>query len=205
MVEIPVIRTEGADFGDAFDPNEVVSHDAGSVTLTFTQEKEINVQYQTIDGSGEINVQRLDEALSNTSAPSEDKLTKHHSGAWHDYAKPGEGLLISVTGDGSQKTLVVSWFTYLDGHQKWMIGSASFSGTVQQLTLPLITTTGAFFGNSFSSDDVVYEDWGSGTFTLTGCMEATFSYDGIDGQGELSMTKSVESIFPGFCIDGQAD
>jgi hypothetical protein len=198
-VQIPVIHTEGADFGNGFDPNDVVSIDAGTVTLSFIKEGEIDVSYQTIFGSGAVKAQRLDGTLGETSVSSSSQLTEHHSGAWHNNVKPGEGLVISVTEQGLHNTLVVSWFTYLDGQQAWLIGSAPFSGAVQQVNLPLITATGASFGEAFSAEDVVYDSWGNGTFTLTNCMEAEFSYDGKYGSGLLVLTKSVESIPPELC------
>jgi hypothetical protein len=198
-VEIPVIHTGGADFGDAFDPDDVVTSDAGTVTLDFVKDGEIDVSYQTNFGSGVIKTQRLDGPPTQTTASSSEQLTQHHSGAWHDNVKPGEGLLISVTGSGSENTLVVSWYTYLDGRQVWLIGAATYSGAVQQLTVPLITATGASFGEDFSSDDIVYDSWGSGTFILVGCMEAMFSYDGKYGKGDLLTTKSVESIPSSLC------
>lgn len=203
-VEIPVIYTEGAGFGDAFDPNDVVTSNAGTVTLNFTRENELTVNYQTMFGSGEIDAQRLDGALTQTDESSSDQLTEHHSGAWHDFNKPGEGLLISLTQRGSENVLVLSWFTYRDGRQAWLIGSETFTGAVQQLTVPLIVATGASFGEAFSSEDVVYDDWGSATFTLDGCMAATLSYAGNYGVGDLQVTKSVSSIDPDLC-DSDAD
>jgi hypothetical protein len=198
-VDIPVIYTEGAGFGSAFDPNDIITTNAGIVTLSFTRENELTVGYQTMFGSGVINAVRLDGALTRTDVASSDQLTEHHSGAWHDSYKPGEGLLISVTQIGSENVLVVSWFTYMNGRQAWLIGSAAFTGAVQQVTLPLISATGASFGEAFSSSDVVYDDWGSATFTLTGCMSATLSYDGKYGSGDLLVTKSVSSIAPSLC------
>ncbi|MEM1092224.1 MAG: hypothetical protein AAF552_04545 [Pseudomonadota bacterium] len=56
---VPVIRTSGADFGPAFDRNDVQRESWGSVTLRFLDCQQLEFSYDGADGIGELQLQRL--------------------------------------------------------------------------------------------------------------------------------------------------
>jgi hypothetical protein len=59
-VSIPVVITSGANFGDAFKPNDVVRTPAGTLSFTFSSCNAGTVDYDLTNlGSGSLSIVRL--------------------------------------------------------------------------------------------------------------------------------------------------
>jgi hypothetical protein len=58
-IQVPMRVTHGADFGEAFNPNDVVSTDWGTLEFSFTSCDSGTVHYQSESGSGSIALTRL--------------------------------------------------------------------------------------------------------------------------------------------------
>ncbi|WP_223789601.1 spondin domain-containing protein [Marinicella meishanensis] len=112
-----------------------------------------------------------------------------HSGAWFNPARAGHGLVLEITSDGNGGSrAMVSWYHYAadgSGEQIWLTGV----GPVVDDTaiVDVIQTSGAIFGESFNSADVVRINWGQVRIKFTSCNQATLSYDSlVDGYGSGS-------------------
>lgn len=88
------------------------------------------------------------------------------TGNWFNPQRDGEGVQISLEGDGA--TFVLSYYTYLGGRQVWMIGSArpAAAGETQTLTFDLVITDGADFGSRFNPANVTRRTWGTLKLTV---------------------------------------
>lgn len=88
------------------------------------------------------------------------------TGNWFNQTRDGEGVQISLEGDGT--TFVLSYYTYLGGRQVWMIGEArpAAAGETQALTFDLVITSGADFGSRFNAANVTRRAWGTLKLTV---------------------------------------
>ena len=108
----------------------------------------------------------------------------------------GEGFQLSVEGDDAN-VFVMTWYTYLDGKQVWMIGTGVRSGN-QLVFDEMIITSGTGFGSAFNPDDVVREVFGSITLNFTDCNNLIATVD-----SQLPEFSDIEldeiKILPGNC------
>jgi hypothetical protein len=102
-------------------------------------------------------------------------ITPGITGTWYDRTRSGEGFIIEIIGSTLDPDLAAYFFTYnASGKQMWLTGFANVNGDTA--VLPMQVTSGASFGNNFNPDDVVYQDWGTITFTFSSCSEGTAAY-----------------------------
>ena len=116
-------------------------------------------------------------------------LTGRATRAWYDPARAGEGVLTEVGTLNGQPVLFVTWYTYLDGRQFWLAGGpVPFTPGASEVTLDLVQTSGADFGQEFMAADVASTVWGSLTLTLDACDRLGWRYLSQDGQvaGQLN-------------------
>ena len=117
-------------------------------------------------------------------------------GAFFDPARDGEGFHLAVEGDGS--TFVMTWYTYLDGKQVWMIGSGVRSGS-RLVFENMVITSGANFGSEFDPADVVRETFGTITIDFSDCNNFTAAVDTVLPEFSdimLDVTKIVAGSCP---------
>lgn len=117
------------------------------------------------------------------------------SGSWYDPARNGEGLLLEVGRTGTQRTLVASWYTYRDGRQMWLVGSAPLAEGASSVSVPMVVTRGASFGLAFRPGDVVAEAWGTLQLRFPSCGQLTMDYAQSGGEsGTLTMQRILDGI-----------
>jgi hypothetical protein len=113
------------------------------------------------------------------------------SGSWVVQGD-GQGALINVADVNGDTVFVVSWYTYLNGQQVWMIGSTSISDNSTRVTVPVQTANGAEFGAAFLSNDINTINWGTLTFEFSSCDTGTMQYKSDlpeFSSGSLSLTR----------------
>ena len=110
-------------------------------------------------------------------------ITGKQSGNWYSPTLSGEGFLLEVGESGSDRTIIATWFTYKDGQQLSIIGSASLPVGTTSIQMPMVITRGGQFGAAFNPASVVAEAWGALTFTFPGCNAATVNYAPLVGAG----------------------
>lgn len=178
-IEVPeLVATHGARFGDAFDPDDVVSEVVGSASFRFDDCRTGTISYTAFGESSEASLQRLARTMGAGCSPLNGipgepvKDYAGQSGDWYDPSHNGEGFTMQwLTRDQA----LAYWFTYDDeGNQAWMFGVGNYvDGVIEFPTLQ--ATGGARFGAGFDPDDVQLIDWGTMTMDLA-CDTGAMSY-----------------------------
>ncbi len=127
------------------------------------------------------------------------------SAAYYDPARNGEGIMLFIdSADEATKsgfTGFLSWFTYREGGQFWMIGVGVSETASDSAVFTLYETDGTGFGDQFHSDEVTEIEWGSGTMWMPFCGTLVFDYQGLGGeQGRVIMMPIV--TVSGLACDG---
>lgn len=208
-----LIVTEGAQFGDAFDPNDVSRSVWGSVQLTRTECGKLQLSYQrnnpSLSGSQEL-VPLLADALGLPACSSAKAgvakqfvgLDPNLAGTWWNPNRSGEGFVIDIETRGDRPTVFVSWFTYRNGQQMWLVGSKDLTpGDTSIADIPLTLANGTGFGPGFDPDEVVRTPWGSLSITYSDCSNATVSYTSTvgDGSGTIELQRLGEGLTDRAC------
>ena len=188
--------TSGADYGENFDPPDVVREIWGTAIMTWADCNNAELELIPVLAGYEqitLTLTRIVPTTCGGGGPQGDAVP--WMGASYDPARDGEGFHMSVEGDGS--VFVMTWYTYLDGEQVWMIGSGTRNGS-QIVFAPMIITSGANFGSEFDPNDVVRETFGSIIADFSDCNNFTASVDSV--LPEFSdIALGVTKIVPGPC------
>ena len=104
-----------------------------------------------------------------------------HSGVWFNPEQNGHGFFLTVGEQQGQSNLVISWYHYVQGEQRYVIGSQLFDAGSGLVTVPVQQTRGAGFGDSFNSSEVQRFDWGWLTVSFNTCDQGTITYQTARG------------------------
>lgn len=96
------------------------------------------------------------------------------SGTFYDPAQDGQGFIVEHIDAGGSAALVVSWFTYLDGEQVWLVGAGPVDG--DRADIPLSIGTGGQFPPNFNPAAVTLEDWGTLTLQFSSATQGSASW-----------------------------
>ncbi|MCB1554734.1 MAG: M36 family metallopeptidase [Xanthomonadales bacterium] len=127
------------------------------------------------------------------------------SGTYYTPERSGEGVLLDMGQVAGQPVLFFSWYTYQDGVQKWLVGSAPFDEAARQVAVELVETRGTGFGDSFSAGDVIESSWGHVALSFPDCQTLRISYRRGDGEnGVLDMNRALQNAPRAACglLDG---
>ena len=115
------------------------------------------------------------------------------SGTFYDPAQNGQGFIVEHIVSNGAPALLVSWFTYLDGQQRWLVGVGPISGS--QAVVPLSITRGADFPPRFVPAAAITESWGQLTLRFSdrnsGRASWTTSYAGYSN-GEMPIQRLTQ-------------
>jgi len=189
--------TSGADYGEAFNPADVVREKWGSATMTWgdcnNAELELTPELAGFE-QYTMTLTRIVPVTCGGGGAQGDALP--WMGSWFWINRDGEGFQLSVEGDDAN-VFVMTWYTYLDGKQVWMIGTGVRNGN-RLVFSEMIITNGTGFGSAFNPDDVIREVFGSITLDFSDCNNLTAT---VDSQlPEFSdITLEEIKLIPGNC------
>ncbi|MBY6205410.1 hypothetical protein [Halomonas denitrificans] len=172
-----MVITEGADWGAAFDPDDVVRIPFGPVEMEFDDCNTATVSMAPIVAGFEdvvLPMQRIVPVDCAGGIPDPANATR--AGNWFNPDRSGEGFQLAV--EGSAGVHVITFYTYLDGEQVWLIGTGTIQGDTIEFADTVITS-GTGFGSNFDADDVVRTPFGTLTMTFSDCNNATIQIDSI--------------------------
>lgn len=197
-VLVPVINTSGTSFGDAFDSDAVVSTAWGNVSLSFPDCDRMTLTYQKTGGeSGSLTLQR---GLERTAVGQCDVLNGGLSGTYFSPERAGEGVLVDFGAAGGTPVQFFAWYTYDAGRQQWLVGNKTFGAGDSEITVDLLRTSGADFGNGFRAGDVVTTPWGNVSQRFLDCNTLELTWRKADGEtGTLQMSRALERLGDGQC------
>ena len=189
--------TTGTGYGDNFDPDEVVSTVWGSIIMTWSNcNNTVLEMLPVLPGYEMLNLDmtRIVPTICGGGGVKGDALP--WMGAYFDPVRSGEGFILAVEGDGS--VFVMTWYTYLNGVQVWMIGVGIRNGD-QVVFDNILITSGANFGSNFDPEDVIDETFGTITLDFIDCNNVTATVDTVLPEFHdivLDVTKIVAGACP---------
>jgi hypothetical protein len=190
--------TNGADYGEDFDADDVIRTSWGSVIMTFSDCNNSELELLPVLLGYEqltLEMTRIVPVTCGGGGAKGDALP--WMGAWFDPARDGEGFQLAVEGDEGS-IFVMTWYTYLDGEQVWMIGTGTRTGN-QMVFDNMIITSGADYGSEFDADDVIRETFGIITVDFSDCNNFTATVDSLLPEFSdivLDVTKIIAGICP---------
>lgn len=136
---------------------------------------------------------------ANQTPPATDReINSIYSGLWFDPSRNGEGFALVVSETTAGPTVVVSYYTYDNQKQSvFLVGSKPLPAGATSVSIPVVITSGANFGDAFKPADVVRTPAGTLTFAFSSCNAGTVDYDLTTlGSGNLSIVRllGVESL-----------
>ena len=109
------------------------------------------------------------------------------TGSWYNPAQSGHGFVMEYYTAGEKPYLLVTWFTFLQGQPRWLIGVGEVVNGAA--TVDFVTTRGARFPSpAFDSGAVVRDSWGRATFRFYGPNKARVDWSsGLSGFNTSSL------------------
>lgn len=193
---IPLSISRGGDFPPEFDPSQVQIEPWGEVQLTFTNADSATASWTTSRpgfNNGSMALTRL-ARINSVPGDGVQGIGACHSGSWFEPSQSGHGLQFQVIGQPGSEALIVAWFAYLDGAQRWLFGAGPVSGN--RATVPMSITRGAQFPPEFNTADVVRDDWGTLEVEFSGPNDASIAWQSqVSGFGTGALAlKRVTSL-----------
>lgn len=148
-------------------------------------------------GIGTVMVENLLLAFAdeNQNFPISDAL----NGSWFDPNTDGQGINIEILNNGSD--FLGYWYTYnpTDGGQRWFTMNGRITNGIAEFDIT--TTNGGEFNGPAMPQRIV---WGSGSFTATDCLAATFRFQSeLEAiAGEIALSRLTAG--PGQCISSKS-
>src|SRR5258706_11939937 len=99
-------------------------------------------------------------------------------------------MMVEVLGPPEARQLLAVWYTYLDGNQRWLIGTGPVTG--DHATLDTLTTHGGQFPPNFDPSTVERIPWGSLSFRAVDANHAHIDWNGTlpgFGSGGMDLTR----------------
>ena len=173
IIDIGVGRTSGADFGQNFDPGDVLIEEIGSAVMTLSacDQAEILVDLTGISTS-KYTLTKSVEVTGNECTNSTKVLPNGVSGSWFDPSRNGEGYSVIMFKDNGQSKAHVSWYTYDQGQPLTLTGIAEVSGQ----TL-IVDELKSFSGAEFLSGTSQSTTRGQLSMTWNKCRAAQVDYN----------------------------
>ncbi len=190
--------TSGADYGEDFDADDVIRESWGSITMTWTDDcnNADLALMPALPGYEELTLEMTRVVPVTCGGGGAMGSALPWMGAWFDPARDGEGFQLAVEGDDAS-TFVMTWYTYFNGAQVWMIGTGTRNGNTLVFD-NMIITSGAGFGSEFDADDVIRETFGMITVDFSDCNNFTATVDSeLPEFSDIEL--NVEKIVPGTC------
>ena len=188
----PMYITSGADFGSAFSAEDVEVSEWGAIRIDL------------IDcNSARFQIAPNDEALPDfitvmtrivpvdcniRSVQQPDRLL---NGNYFNPERDGEGLQLALELDPDIWAL--SFYTYLNGKQVWLIGAGEREGDRIHFD-PMSITSGGQFGPAFDKDDIEVTTFGTITLDFADCNNLEVSIDSVLPEFESSQRDMIRIV-----------
>jgi len=159
IADIELIITSGTSFPPLFNSNDVVREVWGNLHFEFTGLNDAHISWQPNydqfeNGSLElVRLTQLSDLSSNTGA-----IDACQSGTYFNPQQDGHGVMLEVLGSEAN-SIFISWFTYIDNKQFWVIANGNIEGG--SASLDAFYTFNTDFPPNFNSSDSQTIPWGT--------------------------------------------
>jgi len=187
--------TSGADYGNAFKASDVVRESFGSGIMEWSDCNNAELTLFPVLSRFEqfkLTLTRILPTICGGGGVIGDAWS--WMGAYFDPNRDGEGFHFGVEAGGF---FVMTWYTYYQGKQIWLIGAGTRDG--MRVTFDnVIITSGADFGSAFDPADVVRQTFGSIIVDITDCNHFTATVNSVLPEYQ-NLILDVQKIIPGVC------
>ncbi len=176
---IDVLITTGTNFpGNGFDAQEVQRIPWGQLQLDFSDDDNGQLSWSSVlddYNNGSIAIKKITTIGQNN--PS-NGISACESGTWYNSSQNGHGFMLEVLDNSPTQTqMIMTWFTYHQGKQYWIIAIGDVNGNTAQLDATV--SSGSSFPPDFNADDIDRTNWGTLTFTKIDDENATISWNPV--------------------------
>ncbi|MFC3195710.1 hypothetical protein ACFODZ_15755 [Marinicella sediminis] len=177
-----------------FDPEEVNQQLWGKVNLVLDSDRQGTLGWSSVlpeYNNGAMRIERLT-GIANSDQGA-NGINHCHSGSWYNPDQDGHGFMAEVIPAGDGLNMLMTWYTYFEGQQYWILANGPVSGNTA--TMLASSSSGSSFPTDFNSDDVLTFEWGELRFTLLDDNNAVVAWDsvlpGFPGN-ELNVTRLTQ-------------
>lgn len=190
-----MIITEGADYGSAFNSDDVVRTDWGQITMRLRSCNQARFEFWPRNQGLEpktIEMERIVPGDCNRRAVRQQN--RAGMGNYMNFERDGEGIQLVIE---ANNRWVLTYYTYLDGAQVWMIGSALRDGNHIDFD-EMVITRGGQWGQNFDPAQVERIDFGRIQLNILDCNRINMRVEPILEQFEPS-EREMHRIVPEEC------
>lgn len=111
-------------------------------------------------------------------------------------AADGQGLMLTVTRIEDERVVVLSWNTYLQGEQRWLIGAGQVGPGSDSVTIPMQMTLGGDWAQLHDETLVEKWDWCNVALSFSSCDQGELMFDSLMpeyGTGTVSLSRITDT------------
>ena len=192
----PMFITSGADFGSGFSAEDVEVSEWGAIRIDLVDCNNARFRISPIDNALPDFITPMTRIVPvDCNIRSVQQPNRLLNGNYFDPDRDGEGLQLALESDPDVWAL--SFYTYLDGKQVWMIGAGEREGNRIHFD-PMSITSGGQFGPSFDPDDIEVTTFGTITLDFFDCNNLEVTIDSELPEFESSQ-REMTRIVPREC------
>jgi hypothetical protein len=192
----PMFITSGADFGSGFDADDVQISEWGSVRIDLIDCNNARFSlFPNDDDLPEFVTTKTRIVPVQCNIRSSQQPNRLLNGNYYDPDRDGEGLQLAL--EANPNVWALSFYTYLNGKQVWMIGAGERSGNTIHFD-PMSITSGGQFGPDFNPDDIEVTTFGTITLEFSDCNNLEVTIGSVLPEFESSQ-RNMTRIVPRQC------
>ncbi len=191
-----MVITRGANYGAAFNPDDVVIDNWGEIIMRPIDCNQARFDFRPVDSTLPTFSSQMEKIVPGScNQLARQQIDRSRSGNYFDVDRAGEGIQLALEADAT--SWVVTFYTYLDGEQVWMIGSGNRLGNSIAFD-DVVITRGGDYGPAFEADQVELIPFGRFDLAFAGCndIELTISSDLPQFSSD---TRTLTRIIPREC------
>ena len=158
LAYVDLYITDGASFPPNFESEDVNANPWGLMTINFNSSNHAEISWDSyLEGFEDGSLMLRKFTYLSDFKRSNGTIDACLSGSFYNRDQSGHGIIVEILGGNAERVLM-TWFTYKDGEQFWLLGN----GTVDEnkVTLSSLYTTGTDFPPYFDSNQVQVKEWG---------------------------------------------
>lgn len=160
--------------------------DDGAFTLVYESD---------IAADASVAIPAFDPSLYAASSTGSSVISGKLSGSYYAASRNGEGVQVEVGSVGARRVLFLTWYTYFQGQQRWLVGSVDLASGATQATVPLFLTSGGQFGAAYDPTQISVSAWGSANVQFTGCTGMRFQWSQTSGaSGSYDYVRGMDGL-----------
>ncbi len=188
--------THGTGYGSAFDPDEVQRTHWGRIRMSFVDcNTAVLDLWPAIEGYSHFQTRMRRVVHGNCQLNAQAQPDRSRAGNYFAPDRSGEGIQVTVEADG--RTAVLSWYSYHQGRQLWVIASGTFDGDTLHLRDAAVAR-GADFGRAFDPADVERIPFGTMSMQWQDCNTVELVIDPVFDDLESSR-RTMTRVVPRQC------